>query len=39
MTKQGPAGQTEIQQGNAQAVETRTRGLGKVQSPDVQGWD
>lgn len=38
---QRPAGQNEAQERNAQAVETGTYGLGRVQRccPDVQGWD
>ena len=41
MNEQGPLGQTEVQEGNAQAVEAGTRGLERVQGYglDVQGWD
>ena len=41
MAEQGPAGQTEVQEGNAQAVEAGTCGLARVEGccPDVQGWD
>lgn len=31
MAEQGPSGQTEVQEGNTQAVEIRTCALGRVQ--------
>lgn len=41
VTVQGPVGQTEGKEGNAQAVEAGTRGLGRIQGchQDVQRWD
>lgn len=41
MAEQRPFGQTQVQEVNAQEVEERTCGLGRVQlcCLDVQGWD
>lgn len=41
MADEGRAGKTEVQEGNAQAVEAGTYALGGVQRCclDIQGWD